>query len=221
MKYYKYTMNMNTFNVLSIILFIPLFIIISLLKLWNYVNINFFILYFVWMFLHELLHGIGFSINKDINHKNIVYGAALEKGILYCMCKQEIKKKNIIISLLFPFTFIGIVTFFLGLIINNPTLQLLSLFNIIGSIGDLVMFFEFIKLPEFNYLDLDDCTGFVLTIKKDLSKYKLFGIKLIEKGKYNNLEKAKNYKKINITKLSIYTFIILIAILVIKILLKI
>lgn len=221
MKYYKYTMNMNTFNVLSIILFIPLFIIISILKLWNHVNIDFFILYFLWMFLHELLHGIGFSINKDINHKNIVYGAALEKGILYCMCKQEIKKKNIIISLLFPFTFIGIVTFFLGLIINNPTLQLLSLFNIIGSIGDLVMFFDFTKLPEFNYLDLDDCTGFVLTSKKDLSKYKLFGIKLIEKGKYNNLEKAKNYKKINITKLSIYTFIILIAILIIKILLKI
>jgi len=221
MKYFKYTMDMKTFNLVSIILFIPLFIIISILKLWEYVNIEFLVLYFLWMFLHELLHGMGFSINKNINHKNIIYGAALEKGILYCMCKQEIKKKNIIISLLFPFIFIGITTFFIGLALNNPILQLLSLFNIVGSIGDLVMFFDFIKLPEFNYLDLDDCTGFVLTSKEDLSKYKLFGINLIEKGNYNKLEQAKNYKKINITKLSICTFIILISILVIKMLLKI
>ena len=54
------------------------------------------------MFLHEFLHGLGFSLGKGVLHKSIVYGAYLEKGIFYCMCKQLICKKDIMVSLLFP-----------------------------------------------------------------------------------------------------------------------
>lgn len=214
MRYYRYSMNMKKLNIICSLLFVPLFIIIYIMNIFSYINLTFFVLYFLWMFLHEFVHGLGFSLSKGIKHKNIVYGACLEKGIFYCMCKERISKSGIIVSLLLPFFLIGIVTFFLGLHFNNNTLILLSLFNIVGCVGDLAMFFSFLKLPDFSYVDLDDCTGFVLISDNDLSKYKLFGVDLVEVGNYTNLGVANEYKKFTISKLSFVIFVLLILFLI-------
>ena len=112
MKYYKYSMNMKKLNIYSILIFILVYILILFLNIIEYIDFTCLILYFFWMFFHEFLHGVGFSFSDGVNHRNIVYGACLEKGIFYCMCKQRISKKNIMISLMFPFFFIGIFTFF-------------------------------------------------------------------------------------------------------------
>ena len=210
MKYYKYSMNVKVFNIICIIGYIPLFIIICLLGFLKYVDLYFLAIYFLWMFLHEFIHGIGFSLSKGIKHKNIVYGACFEKGVFYCMCKERISKKGIMVSLLLPFFLIGVITLIVGFIFNIPILILLSLFNILGSVGDIVMFLSFIRLPFLSYVDIDDCTGFVLISRKNLSKYKLFGLKLEEKGSVSKLESAKDYKKITISKLSLIIFIFLI-----------
>ena len=202
MKYYRYSMNMRFLNVLSIIMFILFYIFICAFGYYSYINLTTIVLYFFWMFLHEILHGIGFSLSKGINHKNIVYGAYLEKGIFCCMCKELIGKKNIMISLLFPFFFIGVVTLVLGFVFENPILIILSSFNIAGCVGDFAMFLSFVKLPGFRYIDIDDSTGFVLVSKNDLSKYKLIGMDLSEVGDYDDLVLAKNYEKISISKLS-------------------
>ncbi|MBP3920300.1 MAG: DUF3267 domain-containing protein [Bacilli bacterium] len=212
MKYYKYQLNMTLLNFLCVFLFFPLFVIMYLLDL--SFDFSFLIFYFLWMFLHEFLHGFGFIINKGINRKNVVYGACLEKGILYCMCKQKIGKKCIMISSILPFFLIGIFTFFLGMIFNNKLLELLSLFNIVGSVGDLVMFFDFLRLPDFLYTDLDDCTGFVLISDCDLSKYNLFGMKLIDCG--DDFGEPKFFSKFNFSKFSIIVFIVLIVALVVN-----
>lgn len=209
MKYYKYSMNIGKLNFICVILFIPLFLLIYMLDIYSYINLRFIVLYFSWMFLHEFLHGVGFSLNKGVDRRNIVYGACLENGIFYCMCKEMISKVGIIVSLLFPFFFMGIFPFFVGLIIDFPILILLSLFNIVGCIGDLVMFFSFLKLSDFNYLDLDDCTSFVLISKNDLSRCKLFGLNLTEIGNFSDLNRASDYKKITVSKLSGLIFILL------------
>ena len=177
---------------------------------------NGFCIFYNWFygFIFIFIHAIGFYIS-GVKRKNIVYGANLEKGIFYCMCKEEISKKGIMISLFFPFIFIGIITLVIGLVINSPYLIILSLLNIAGCAGDISMIISFIKLPDFSYLDLDDCTGFVLVSENDLSKYKLFGVDLIESDSYTKLGKASNYKKITISKLSWIVFgILLFALLV-------
>ena len=214
MKYYHYSLNMKKLNILCYLLFVPLFFLIGILGYFKYIDITFIVLYFLWMFLHEFIHGFGFSLSKDVKHRSIVYGACLEKGIFYCMCKEKISKKGIIVSLLFPFFLIGIFTFFLGIIIDCPILVLLSLFNIVGCVGDLAMFFSFVKLPDFQYVDIDDCTGFYLISKNDLSSYKLYGIDLIDSGDFKDLVLSKNYKKITSSKLSLVIFVFLILILV-------
>ncbi len=216
MKYYKYCINLKWLNIICSLLFIPLLFLVYIMNIYKYMDFMCFILYFFWMFIHEFLHGIGFSLNKSVNNNKIVYGACLEKGIFYCMCKDLISKNGIIVSLLFPFFFIGVFTFFIGLIINNSILILLSLFNIVGSIGDLIMFFSFYKLPDFNYLDLDDCDSFVLVSNSDLSNYKLFCMDLVEVGEYSNLEFSHNYKKITVSKFSFLIFVLLIVLLVLS-----
>ena len=202
MKYYKYSMNMKTLNIFSLCLFIPFYIIILLMGYGEFINFNCLVVYFLWMFLHELLHGIGFSLSPGVDDNKIVYGANLEKGIFYCMCKDRISKRGIMISLMFPFFFIGVVTLIIGLVLNIPILVVLSLFNIAGCAGDIAMFVSFLRLPSFKYMDLDDCTGFVLISKNDLKKYKLFGMRLVESGNYSDSLQAKNYDKFTISKLS-------------------
>lgn len=209
MKYYRYSMNMLKLNIFCIFLMILVFIVIGFMGLFSFLDFKCLILYFFWMFLHEFIHGIGFYIN-GVKHKSIVYGAALEKGIFYCMCKEIISKKGIMISLLFPFVFIGIITLVIGLFINSPKLIILSLLNIAGCAGDIAMIISFIKLPCFSYLDLDDCTGFVLVSDNDLSKYKLFGLDLVESGSYSKLDTASNFKKFTVSKLSFFVFLFLV-----------
>lgn len=214
MKYFRYSMNMKKLNFLCILFFIPLFILICFMGISKYMNFNFFVIYFFWLFLHELLHGIGFYLS-GVSFNSIIYGACLEKGIFYCMCKERIDKKGIIISLLFPFFFIGVFTFFIGLFFENYILVLLSLFNIVGCVGDLCMFFSFVRLPDFKYVDLDDCTGFVLISDSDLSNYKLFCMDNVSSGNPDDLV-SNNFKKINISKFSYIFFIVMLILLIIE-----
>lgn len=224
LRYYTYQLDMKVLNVLAIILFVMLVGLMYLIgynfskAYLEYGMIWILVLLVLWLILHEILHGIGFSIFKSVDKKNVVYGMALEKGVFYCMCKQKISKKVIFASLLFPVTIIGIITLILGIIIDNSLLVLLSLFNIIGSIGDIVMSVYFAMCPkDVVYLDLDDCTSFTVLSKKDLSKIKVPGIKLISDGDYDSKMKAKDRRKLVISKWSWIVMIIIFILILIEI----
>ena len=219
--YYTYTLNMTIINILAIILFIIVGSIIYLIEINdNYIiNLsisNLFLIMFIWLVIHELLHGIGFLIFKEVNKKNITLGIALEKGVFYCMCKQNIGKKIILTSLLLPITIIGFTTLIIGMIINNYELVYLSILNIVSSIGDIVMIIYFIKCPrDIIYLDLDDCTSFTVISNTSLDNIKVPGITLSKKGIYNPaLMYSKDKRRIVISKLS-YILLIIIFILII------
>lgn len=212
MKYYTYKMNMLVLNVFSVVLLI-LMVILTYLLCGNLdfiedINLISIVCIILWVFLHEILHSIGFISLGKVHRKNVVFGIELEKGIFYCMCKQEISKINIIISLLFPLVLIGFITYFLGLYFNNNLLILLSVFNISGAVGDIAMLIDIIRMPnDIKYLDLDDTTSFTILSKSDLSKNKYISI-LDKKGTYNERIKAKDYTKLKISNVS-KVFIIL------------
>ena len=128
-----------------------------------------------------------------------------EKGILCCLCKQNIKKKTILYSLMYPFFFIGILTLIIGIISNNATLIILSLFNISGCTGDLIMFYHLLKLKDYEFSEYNDPIAFGLYTDKDLSNIKMLGLDYVEKCE--NL-KRDDLRKIVINKKSIIIFII-------------
>ncbi len=209
-KYYVYEMNGVTLQIISVIfLIIMLFITFFFSNEITMTDKNFeliFLLIIPYLILHELLHSLAYVIN-GAKFKNINYGAHLERGILCCLCKQNISKTNILISLLFPFIIIGVITYIIGILINNSILIWLSILNISGCSADLIMFLDLLKLKDFEYSEYDNPMAFGLYTSEDLSKTKLFGLKYI--GEAKSLEK-NNMKKISISKFSIITFIIFI-----------
>lgn len=214
MNYYTYKLNLFLLNILDFVLLILLFVITYFLT-GNFgvldIKMSWLAILIFWLILHEILHGIGFLILGKVKVKNIVFGVELEKGIFYCMCKEKISKLNILVSLLFPLFFIGIFTYIVGLITNNNLLLLLSIFNIAGAIGDIVMTIDILRMPkDIKYLDLDDTTSFTILSKTDLKNKKYLGLILDDSGNYTSSLKAKDYKRLKISKTSIIILTILI-----------
>lgn len=209
-KYYLFEINSLALNVVSIIIMIVLLLLTQIILTNQTINIMevmsdsllFLIPYFVF---HEILHSIGYVVT-GANFKYITYGAHIEKGILCCLCKQNVSKKSILTSLLFPFIIIGVITYIIGIVINSPILILLSIMNISGCSGDLLMFYSLSKIKKFEYSEYDNPLAFGLYSEEDLSKKKLPGLKYV--GTKEKLE-INNLKKVEISKTSLIAFIII------------
>lgn len=224
-KYYIFSLDMNFLNVFSFLilfLFVGLTYLLDKNFLVDSINYTFavdrlfftFVLVFLYLVLHEILHSIGYYL-YGAKYKNIVYGIELEKGIFYCLCKQNIKKKTIMNSLLFPFFYIGIVTYIVSFIIDSSYLLILSLFNISGCVGDICTFLFMLKLDnEIEFSEFDDTTSFGVYTDKDISRDKYIGLKFIEiKDKLVRNE----YVKVKISKWSYVILVIMFMIFLIAI----
>ena len=208
--YYLFKMNtlfLNGFSLILIVLCSLLFILIygniTIEVLRSSMNIII-VLYIPYLILHEQLHSLAYVI-YGADFKNITFGAHLEKGVLCCLCKQRINKKNILHSLLYPFIIIGVLTLVIGLIVNYPVLVILSLINIAGCSGDLVMFYHLSKLNDFEFSEYDDPIAFGLYTKNDFSKLNMFGLDYV--GKKARLER-KDLRKVVISKPSIVMLVV-------------
>ena len=103
-KYYIYNMNVRVLNCLSVCFFL-LILLISFIIDKDLLFESFYIDNYFWFLLvllfyncfHEILHSIAYVL-YGASFKNITYGMAFEKGIFYCLCKQKISKKNILMS---------------------------------------------------------------------------------------------------------------------------
>lgn len=217
LNYYTYELDLVFLNILSLVIFGITWVIVMILGgsnyLWSSHNVGFLVIFMVlWLMLHEVLHGIGFYLFPSVRKSNIVFGVALEKGVFYCMCKQKIGKRVILTSLLFPFVFIGIVTLIWGMIIQSYYLVMLSILNIAGAVGDLVMICYFLKVPnDVIYMDLDDCTSFTVLSKDDLTSFNVKGVKLKNFGEYDASNMiAKDKRRLIVSKTS---YIVLIGLL--------
>ena len=213
-KYYHFKMNLTLLNIFAVVLFI---ISIFICYLYNVTILDLnirpitLILMIFWLIFHELLHALGFLVTGNAKLKDIYIGAELEKGIFYCMCKKEISKSNILISLMFPLFFIGILTFVIGLIVHSGTLIFLSIINISGASGDILMFLDIIRMPkDIKYVDIDDTTGYTIISKHNLENKRYISSYITKMGKYSSLFKHKDNNRIKITKTSKIFIVILI-----------
>ena len=203
-KYYLFEMDIVWLQIISAVLLVLMFFVtLYVYPEFNILDKSFaiaFILMIPYMILHEILHSISYVMN-GAKFKNITYGVHLDKGVLCCLCKQNITKKNILISLLTPFIIIGVLTYIIGILINSQVLVILSIFNISGCAGDLMMFLELAKIKNFEFSEYDNPVAFGLYSSEDLSKTKLKGLKYIDCS--TKLDK-KNLKKIRVSMSSIF-----------------
>ena len=226
-EYYVFKINLKMLNIVANLLFIFLFVL--LLIFFPNIIIGFFEysekLYFclvllpimmLYFAMHEIFHAIGYILYGAKLNK-LTFGMELEKGVFYCLCKQDITRKNILHSVLFPFFYLGVVTLIISLIFELPLLAILSLLNISGASADIMYFIFLIKLPkDIKFSELDDGTAFAILSDTDVSKIKHIGLDFIEK---KEKVERKDFKRLKISKLSYVVLIISILLLVIGILL--
>ena len=215
LKYYKYKIKLGVGNIFSSIILILLLILLYFTFDNYYFNLTYnkvliMIGYFI---LHELLHYIGYLINKNVKNKDLCLGMCLEKGVMYCRCTNEISRTAVMISLLTPFTVIGIISLIISYIFDMPFLAFLSVSNMAGSYFDILMFIQMLKMPkDIKFAEYDECDAYYIISNKDLTNIKTNGISLVEIDKYNKIKlKSKNNKKIEISIFSIIILIILVA----------
>lgn len=170
-------------------------------KFW-FMYMVFFGVLILWMVLHEIIHYVAYQVG-GAKGENLVFGVSLENGVFYCKCKEYISKKCIMLSLLSPFILIGIVTYIIGFLIKSPSLVLLSIFNISGASGDLMMFFFFLKQKDdIEFKELGFSSPFCLRTSDDLINKKFLGIKTIREPKSEAEINEGKEKKITISKFS-------------------
>ena len=210
-KYYIFRMNTLILNTMSIILFLLVCLLSFLINQSLFIEsffINDFPIFILEMILftlmHEFLHSFAYVLN-GAKFKNIYFGASLEKGILYCLCKERISKKNILTSLMFPFVIIGLITYVISLVFHLPRLLLLSLVNISGCSGDILMFNFISKLKNIEFSEHDREDEFAVYSSKKIDSGGL-GIQYVKSS--NSLE-ISNSNKIFISRFSIFAFVIL------------
>ena len=228
-KYHVFKINLVVLNILSIIL-LALIIAFSIVffpehmkevqALLNDIKFSFMFLPLLIIYFtgHELLHALGYIIN-GANPQKITFGAELEKTVLYCLCKDEVSKRNILISLMFPLFFLTIVAYPIAIIFHYPILLVLSILNFSGAAGDIMYFLFIVKLDkELKYSELDDGIAFALICKDDPSKYKHIGLDYI--GPTSEISR-KDFKRVKISKLSFVIFAFALILLIMGILIKI
>lgn len=216
-EYYVFELDLKVLNIFSLILLIAGVPLCLLIKDFSLLNVNmlvFFLLYIVWIIIHELFHALSYII-YGANKKKITFGAYLEKGVLYCLCKQNVTRKNILNSVLFPLFYLSIVTGIIAVLIQSPILLLLSIANLSGCAGDIMTFIYIVRLnKDIEFSEFDNPTRFAIYADYDVTKTKHFGLKFIEK---TPLLKKENLNRVTISKGSVIFAIILLVIALLEI----
>lgn len=209
-EYYVFKIDLKVLNIVANLLFIGVFVLT--LVLFPNIIMGFFEysesfsfcllllpLMMVYFGLHEIFHAIGYLV-YGAKLKKLTFGIELEKGVFYCLCKQDVSRRNILNSVMYPFFYIGIVTYIIGLIFELPLLTMLSMLNISGAAADIMYFMFIIKLPkDIKFSELDDGTAFAILSDQDVSQIKHTGLEFI--GKQETIER-KDFNKLKISKLS-------------------
>ena len=99
---------------------------------------------------------------------------------MFCVCKKPISKKDAIRSLLAPLATLSFLTLAIGVAFGVELLIVLSLMNICGAMGDVLMVWFIAGIPKGTRFFEDINNQFVLITNEDISKRKSLGVKLVE-----------------------------------------
>jgi hypothetical protein len=102
-------------------------------------------IYILGIIAHELIHGVFAAIYSPNGFKNIKFGVLPKSFIAYCYLDEIMKIKHFKIVVIMPFIILGIIPFFLGIIIMHEFIIKFGIILSVGSIGDLIMFYWLCK----------------------------------------------------------------------------
>lgn len=105
-------------------------------------------MYLVSIPLHEALHYCGFVLLNGVDQRDVEFRFNRETMSPCVICKVNTTVIRYKIAALLPFIFLGILPFVYGLLKPDPTVFVVSVFNITACVGDLILFFLLLRLDN-------------------------------------------------------------------------
>lgn len=136
---------------------------------WDMINFNFniiksllFVIFTIaCIVIHEIIHGLTWSMFCKNKWESIHLGIMLEVLTPYCHCKEPLKFGAYILGGLMPLLVLGIGVFIFSLFIGSGLLLFLSLINILGAGGDVTIAIMLLRYKKALILDHPTKCGFV------------------------------------------------------------
>lgn len=89
--------------------------------------------------LHELLHGLTWSLFTKHGFKSIRFGIMKKMLTPYCHCKEPLKIKHYILGAVMPGIVLGFMPFLISLYLGSFSWLLLAIFFTMAAIGDFMI----------------------------------------------------------------------------------
>lgn len=121
----------------------------------------FFVLMLVSVPVHELLHGLGWSLFSENGFKDIKFGVLKESFTPYCHCKKPLPFGPYAFGGVLPFLILGLVIYCIALATGDIFILALSAFNILAAGGDLMIAVKLIGYRNYLIVDHPSECGFI------------------------------------------------------------
>ena len=136
-------------NLFVLLLAIPVIAIGVLLFMWrnslsllmptSQGSLLFIVLLIVLIVVHELIHGLTWSIFAEHHFKDIEFGFMKELLTPYCTCTTPLQKSHYILGALMPCIVLGIIPTAIGILIGSHLLFWIGIVMILAAGGDLMI----------------------------------------------------------------------------------
>ena len=93
----------------------------------------------VCFFVHELIHGLCWSMGAKNGWKDIELGFIAKLLTPYCTCSSPIDKKIYLFGSMMPMTVLGIIPSIVAIILGNPFILLFGFIHTFGGAGDILI----------------------------------------------------------------------------------
>ncbi|MGL5978189.1 MAG: DUF3267 domain-containing protein [Erysipelotrichaceae bacterium] len=158
-------------NVMALVTAGPIALVCFLLYLsvWKGVTFTFdlttllvwYVLFTVGIVVHELLHGIGWSLFTPRRFHNIHFGILWSMLTPYCHCDVPLNRNQYLVGGLFPLFVLGGGLFLVAMVSGSFFWLSLALLHIIAAGGDTTIALMLRKYPDAKLLDHPTQCGFV------------------------------------------------------------
>lgn len=89
--------------------------------------------------LHELIHGITWSLFASKGFKSIRFGVMWKMLTPYCHCKEPLKVSHYILGAIMPAILLGIIPAIIAIFTGSPGLLLFAMFFTMAAAGDFMI----------------------------------------------------------------------------------
>lgn len=139
-------------NVFSVILFIPVFglslwIFFSRnpdteFHAWSATGIILLISFVVLTVVHELIHGLSWSIFTRHHWQDIEFGFMKQYLTPYCNCKEPLTKGQYIFGAVMPLVVLGIIPLIAGILAGSFAVLLIGIVMTVAAAGDILIIWK-------------------------------------------------------------------------------